>query len=132
MPSDLWKRVPPLCGEADYKPWKAMVMSLLIVERLGGHIDGTKVKPEVGTDDWHEWEVHDAQAKIYIYGSLGQKTKSMVDMGKTAKDIWDYLRDTNAMSESTAIDHYWRKWITMRYDGKTELSTFILAFDTAL
>ena len=120
--------LPILHGTVNYNRWKQPMLLYLLSKRLGGYIDGTKIKPEVKSE---EWIAKDSQAKLYIYYHLSQKIRNTLDMERTAKDVWDYLQNRYSTTEPDWSFYYFDIWKGLRYDGKTDIDAFIQKFDAA-
>src|SRR5579872_689894 len=85
---------------SNYPRWKLEVSTALEAESLWGHCSGSTPRPnESQEEDFEEWERNDAQVLACILPLLDDRQYVYVNTLKTAKEIWDKLKN---MHDTTA------------------------------
>ena len=98
-----WKMTEPL-DDTNWVAWKAQMTSMLHVNKVWGHCDGTIIPPEVNEPPaFNKWDTADEVAKLLISGNIKSAQFMHVVQAITAKQMWDNLTSVDGMHGQQSI-----------------------------
>lgn len=93
MAYDGKSNLPRLEGSENFGPWRYVIKSQLKGAGLWAVVNGDKTRPESGDDAIQKWGDMDQKASSLMIPTLGMQLISHVQGCKTAKQLFDKLKD---------------------------------------
>ena len=90
-----WKMTEPL-DNTNWVAWKVQMTSMLHVNKVWGHCDGTIVPPEVNElHAFNKWDTADEVMKLLISGNIKSAQFMHIAQAVMAKQMWDNCQGYN-------------------------------------
>lgn len=86
-----------------YSNWKRSIMLSLSAKNKLGFIDGTVVKPDIGTVEYKAWERCNDLVCSWLLNNLDESISRSVLFFKTAREIWLDLEERFGYASMTQI-----------------------------
>jgi len=98
-----WKMAEPL-NDMNWVAWKGQMTSMLRVNKVWGHCDGTIVPPEVNKPRaFNKWATAEEVTKLLISGNLKAEQFVHIAQAVMAKQMWDNLTSVHEMCGQQSI-----------------------------
>ena len=83
--------------------WSHSVMIFICGKEKEDYLKGTAVQPKESSSDFRKWKVENNMVMSWLLNSMTNETGENFLYYKTAKEIWDAVRETYSNKDNTSI-----------------------------